>query len=142
MGRRPNPVLVGFDLIGPVSNQGSRNSPLVIVVLILAEGDVVEVGPALSDKDVGVGVAGVLSLVAALDPGAREHVQRFLVGGVVVVRPRRLARRQFVETAAELVAARCFSQLLAAHAHLLVSDVGPVEVGLVHEGHEPRYGAT
>ena len=69
MGRRPNPVLLGFYLIGPVSNQGSRNSPLVIVVLILAEGDVVEVGPALPDKDVGVGVARVLALVAPLDPG-------------------------------------------------------------------------
>ncbi len=69
MGRPANPVLVGFDLIGPVSNQGSRDSTLVIVVLILAEGDVVEVGPALSDKDIGVGVARVLALVAPLDPG-------------------------------------------------------------------------
>ena len=69
MGRPANPVLVGFDLIGPVSNQGSRDSTLVIVVLILAEGDVVEMCPALPDKDVGVRIARGLALVAALDPG-------------------------------------------------------------------------
>ena len=69
VGGCTNPILVGFDLGRPMRNQRGRNSSLVIVVLILAEGDVVEVGPALSDKDVGVGIARVLSLVAALDPG-------------------------------------------------------------------------
>ena len=50
-------------------NQRGRNPSLVVVVLILAEGDVVEVGPAFPDEDVGVGVARVLALVAPLDPG-------------------------------------------------------------------------
>gem|GEM_PF-6835562 len=69
VGGRTNPIFVGFNLGRPMRNQRGRNSSLVIVVLILAEGDVVEVGPALSDKDVGVGVARVLALVAPLDPG-------------------------------------------------------------------------
>ena len=69
VGGRTDPIFVGVDLGGPVRNQRGRNSSLVVVVLILAEGDVVEVVPALSDKNVGVGVARVLALVAPLDPG-------------------------------------------------------------------------
>ena len=69
VGGCTNPILVGFDLGRPMRNQRGRNSSLVIVVLILAEGDVVEVGPAFPNEDIGVGIARVLAFIAALDPG-------------------------------------------------------------------------
>ena len=69
VGGRADPVLAGSDPVRPVGNEGRGNPALVIVVLVLAKGDVVEVSPAPSDEDIGMRVARVLALVAPLDAG-------------------------------------------------------------------------
>ena len=67
VGGRADPVLAGGDSVRPVGNEGRGNPAFVIVVLVLAEGNVVEMGPAPSDEDIGMRVARLLALIASLD---------------------------------------------------------------------------
>lgn len=73
----------------------------------------------------------VVLAVEAQRAGSREHVQRLLVSRVVVIGPRPLAGREFVEATTDVLARRCSPELLAPEAGVVGTDSAPLDVGFV-----------